>query len=523
MEQPAASQNVLALQSGPRKKLLLAVFCFAQFLDTFNNSALFAAIPPISAAIGISNSNSVWLLSAYQLTFAALLLVSGRLSDLYDPKIVFIAGAAPMSFFALGAGFVRSQVPLIVLRAFMGVGAALTIPSALHLIVHMYPDPAEQAPAMGLFAGSGAIGNVIGLIIGALLVTYTSWPWVFYFVTIVAFCVTLSVFILVPWREQTPESAVQKARRFKRIDIFGVSLLTVALILLVFAVTSGSTIGWRTGRAIAPLILSVLLAAAFFVWEARIEEEFAALPPKMWFYENFSIIVASALIPFMWWGVVQMLFSWYWQEVYGWSTIMTAVRFLPVGLMSFPVVIATNILQKLLPLKYVTLIGQALCLTGTALLAFGNSPHRYWSYVFPGLVIGTSGSMVIFTTVNIAVFAVTPPAVAGMAGAIFNCALQISCAVGTAIITSIQTSVQSNHGGPTSFYGRSAGFWFLFAFVALITVCVLVFMHNTLPPQRAKPDAKMEERASQGDAMELMKPADQDSVVISESGRVVMA
>ncbi|EPQ51292.1 MFS general substrate transporter, partial [Gloeophyllum trabeum ATCC 11539] len=121
----------LALQSPARKKCLLAIFCFAQFLDTFNNSALFAAIPPISAALGISNSNSVWLLSAYQLTFAALLLISGRLSDLYNPKIVFIAGAAPMSFFALGAGFVRSQVPLIVLRAFMGVGAALTVPSAL--------------------------------------------------------------------------------------------------------------------------------------------------------------------------------------------------------------------------------------------------------------------------------------------------------------------------------------------------------------------------------------------------------
>ncbi|EPQ51293.1 hypothetical protein GLOTRDRAFT_48961, partial [Gloeophyllum trabeum ATCC 11539] len=305
---------------------------------------------------------------------------------------------------------------------------------------------------------------------------------------IVAFFISVAVLLLVPSRRETSLSVVEKATRFKRIDLFGVSLLTVALILLVYAVTSGSINGWRTAGAIAPLIISVVLAVIFFVWEARIEESLASLPPKMWFYENFSIIVATALIPFMWWGTVQMLLSWYWQEIFGWTTIMTAVHFLPIGLMGFPVVGATNIMQKVLPLKYVMLIGQILCLVGTALLAFGNSPHRYWSFVFPGLLVGTSGSTMIFATVNMGVFAVTPPAVAGMAGAIFNCALQVSCAVGTAVITSIQISVEAEHGGPRSFYGRSAGFWFMFAFVAFITLCVVVFMHNTLPPKKGKVD-----------------------------------
>ncbi|KAJ7790671.1 hypothetical protein B0H14DRAFT_2625781 [Mycena olivaceomarginata] len=114
------SLEVLELQPKNKKILLLCIFYLAFFLDTFNNSSLFTAIPLISAQLNISDSQSVWLLGAYQLTFAALLLISGRVSDLYNPS------------------------------------GALTIPSALHLIVYMYPDPVEQAKAVTAFSGMRA-------------------------------------------------------------------------------------------------------------------------------------------------------------------------------------------------------------------------------------------------------------------------------------------------------------------------------------------------------------------------------
>ncbi|KAG6879058.1 hypothetical protein C0992_005492 [Termitomyces sp. T32_za158] len=337
----------------PRKVVLLVFLCLAQFLDTFANSSLFAAIPPISVQLGISNSDSVWLIRA-----------------------------AAIAAFSLAAGFVRTQVPLIILRALMGVGAALTVPSALYLIIHLFPIPAQQAKAVSLFAASAALGNVSG----------------------------------------------------------------------------------------------------FFVWEARLAEDMAAIPPSLWQVRNFAVLAASATLPFMWWGAVQLLFSWIWQNVYGWTPIIAALHFLPLGLLGFPMNLLSSLLQQKFPLKWVIFFGQFVAIAGSLLLPFGDSPQHYWRFVFPGFCLGTSGITIAFTTVNIAIFAATPPEKAGVVGSIFNCFLQLGCAAGTAIITSIQTSVDASHGGPTVWTGRAAGLWFLFGLLAIETLCIMVFMHNTMPP-----------------------------------------
>ncbi|PCH34680.1 MFS general substrate transporter, partial [Wolfiporia cocos MD-104 SS10] len=114
-----------------RRYILLAVFCCAQFLDSFNNSALFSAIPSLVNSLGISESESTWIISAFQLTFASFLLISGRISDVYNPKVAFIGGVAALGFISIGAGFVNDQISLIVLRALSGIAASMTIPSAL--------------------------------------------------------------------------------------------------------------------------------------------------------------------------------------------------------------------------------------------------------------------------------------------------------------------------------------------------------------------------------------------------------
>ncbi|THU85952.1 MFS general substrate transporter [Dendrothele bispora CBS 962.96] len=480
MEASTQDANGLAGLSSARKSLLLAVFCFAQFLDTFNNSSLFSAIPRISDSLDITNANSVWLLSAYQLTFAAFLLSSGRLSDVYNANYVFISGASIMGLSALGGGFVRSQVPLIVIRALMGIGAALTVPSALQLVVTMYPDPSQQGKAITIFVGTSALGNVIGLFIGAIIVAFASWPWVFYVIAITGITIAVLSWILVPKAQVSEEPSRQN--KFKRLDPIGVGILSIALILFVFAVTSGSITGWGSARVIANLIIAIVLIIAFFVWEASIPEEFAAVPPRMWRYQNLGILIATALLPFLWFGIVMMLYSWLWQEVYGWSAVNTAIRFLPINVTGLLALVVSDVGQKNFRLKWVILAGMFIAMVGTVLLPFADSQSRYWGFVFPGFVLGTTGVTITFTTANITVFKVTPPTVAGVVGALFNCCLNLGCATGSAIITSIQTSVEIHHGGPTSYDGRAAGFWFLFAFVTLLAVCVAIFMENTVPP-----------------------------------------
>ncbi|KAJ7174284.1 MFS general substrate transporter [Mycena filopes] len=471
--------NPLVSLTPGRKGFILFFLCLAQFLDTFMNSAPFAAIPPISVDLNISNADSVWLISGYQLTFAALLLVSGRLSDLYDPKIVFSVGATLIGGLSLGAGFVRAQVPLIVLRVLTGIGAALTVPSALHLIIHMFPDPASQGKAIAGFGASAAFGNgtpLIGLVIGALIVTYASWPWVFYLFSILGFFLAVVVFVLAPSPHRP--RIVTTASRFQRLDLIGVSLLTIGLVLFIFGVTSGSVNGWNSARCLAPFFISLLLIVGFFFYEARLPADMAALPPSLWAFTNVAILVASALLPFMWWATVQLLFSWLWQD--GWSD--KSIPSLPLGLLGFPMNALASFLHQIFPLKWVITAGQVLALIATILLPFADTEARYWRFAFPAFCIGTSGITIAFTTVNIAIFASTPPASAGVVGALFNCALQLGCAAGTAIITSLQTSVQQTHGGPTGYDGRKAGFWFLFGLLALLTAAQVVFMKNTVPP-----------------------------------------
>jgi len=489
---PPTVRKQLSSLSSARKLTLLVIFCLAQYIDSFNISALFAATPPISADLDISNAVSVWTTSAYQLTFAAFLLTSGRLSDLYSPKYVFLAGAFIISFTSLGCAFVRAQVPLFLLRAFMGVGAALNIPSAMQIIVRMFPTPHVQSKAVAAFAGSAALGNVSGLIIGAALVSFASWPAVFYFITVICFLMGALVTFLLPFSRNHDNNTGSRLETLKKVDVVGVSLLTAALVLFVFAVTDGAAVGWAKAETLAPLVISVVLGVGFFVWEAHIPEDRAAVPPKMWNYENFTIIVILGLQPRMWWASVQLLYSWFYQDALGWSTIYTAVHFLPVGLVSILFMAFTSFLQQRFRLKWVMLGGQLLVLSGTILLAFGGSAAHYWPYTFPGFCLGTAGTTIVFGTTNIALFAVTPPNIAATVGSILTASSQFGSAAGTAIITSIQTTVQQTHGGPDSFSGRAAGLWFIVGMTAAETLSLLFFMKNVVAPGRDRRKAVVE-------------------------------
>ncbi|KAF8572783.1 MFS general substrate transporter, partial [Ramaria rubella] len=239
--------------SSASKAILLVIFCFSNFLDAFNNSAFFAAIPSISVQLNILNGESVWMISAYQLTFAALLLTSGCLSDLYNPTYHFISrmGLLRRNFMAscgLGAGFICSQVPLITLRALMGIGAALNVPAAMALIVRLFPEPGSQARALSGFGAAAGLGNIFRLIIGALFTTFASWPWIFYFSSIVAYCLGIIALIILPVKAIGHEVNLSMADRLKRLDVVGITTLCAVLLLFVFAVTSGSTDDWGSGQ-----------------------------------------------------------------------------------------------------------------------------------------------------------------------------------------------------------------------------------------------------------------------------------
>ncbi|KAG8715679.1 hypothetical protein FRC09_016423 [Ceratobasidium sp. 395] len=471
----APETSSLARLPSIQKNVLLAIFCLGQFLDIMNTSAMLPALPATSATVGLTESDAVWLFAAYQATFAGFLLISGRISDIYGPKPAFILGSLFFGATSLGAGFLNNRIALLVLRALQGIGAAHTIPSALSMIVQMMPEPKKQQRAIGLFGAAGAIANVLGTIIGALLVQYASWRWIFWLISIVSIPAATACFFLIP------HTGGRKGAKASQLDFIGISTLIAAIVLFVYALTTGSVSGWRSGGVLAPFFVAIALFVAFFFWETRVDEANAALPPKLWFYPNFAVLFGTALMPFFWYMQMYLTFSPYWQDYLHWSTIITGVKFLPLGVVAGPIMVGGGYIAGLGRPKLLIVSGLTLAFIATILLPFSARLHdRYWPLVFPAFVIGSTGTAVVFVLANISIFQTTPPEYAGTVGAVFNSALQLGGAIGSSATTSIQASidervVRDGTFDGTHFQGRAASLWFLLAWVGIVTIGVAVF------------------------------------------------
>ncbi|CAE7206947.1 unnamed protein product, partial [Rhizoctonia solani] len=234
-----------------------------------------------------------------------------------------------------------------------------------------------------------------------------------------------------------------------------------------------------------PLFVSVALAVIFFFWEAYIDEENAALPPKLWFYKNFAILFAVALMPYFWWFQMFLTFSPYWQDHLHWSSITAGLKFLPIGVFSGAIMVNTTRVARLGQPKWMILGGWVLTFIGTILLPFSDRLRGdgYWPLNFPAFILGTVGTTIAFVLTNINIFRTTPSRYAGTVGAVFNAALQLGSAIGTSATTSIQASVDVRlvgKEGSTRFEGRSAALWFLLACVGLEIIGIAVFFRSSV-------------------------------------------
>lgn len=472
--------------SNARRYTLLFIFCITQFLYTLTNSALFSAIPSLVRKFDFAQSQSIWIISAYQLTFASFLLMSGKISDIYNPKYTFIIGKFILAILCIGLGFVSDGILFLALRALSGIAASLTVPSALALLVGLFPEPKHQAAAIAAFGAWGAIGIVLGLITGAFFVEYVSWSWVFWFVSTVIIPTTLISAVLIP--SQT-KNVVRKSgfTRFRSLDIIGILILTVAVILFIFGVTTGSITGWGSAMTLAPLVISIAMTAAFFCWEAFQPSECAAVPPSTWFIPNFSVLFGTSLLPYFWWANVFTTYASLWQDVYQWSAMSSAIHMLPIGITAFVFSFANRVnALSGMNAKWLIFSGALMMMTALVLFAFADGPHKYWSLVFPGFLIGSAGAMLTNISANIAMFRATPPSTAGTVGAIFNCGLQLGSAIGLAAVGSIQASVQNRNGGPSNYEGQAAGFWFMLVCICIAAIAILVFYRTDATRSRVE-------------------------------------
>jgi EmrB/QacA subfamily drug resistance transporter len=376
-----------------RTWLTLAVVLTTQLMIVLDAAIVNIALPDMQQALHIQPANLSWVVNAYTLAFGGLLLLGARAGDLFGRRTVFAVGMALFTAASLLGGFADAGAHLFIARAAQGVGAALVAPSALAILMGLYPEARERTRAIGYYTIVSASGAAIGLIAGGLLTSYASWRWVM-FVN-----VPIGLVVLALSRVALPRSRAQHGR----IDVAGSLLSTVGMTALVYGFIRAASDGWGNAVALGSFAVALVLLGVFVLVERRVAHPITPLHlfadrERSGAYVARLLLVAGSMGAFF-------FLSQYFQLVLGWSPVQAGLAFLP-----FPVTVfvssqlATHVLVPRFGARSVMLVGMVLSAVGLALLTRVGVDTTY-----AGLV----GSMVVFAFGNGTAF--VPLTAAGMA------------------------------------------------------------------------------------------------------------
>jgi EmrB/QacA subfamily drug resistance transporter len=414
----------------PRRWWALALLCGAFFMVILDAAIVTVALPSIQADLSFSAQGLQWVVSAYALTFAGLLLLGGRAADLLGRRRVFMVGLALFTIASLLCGLAWSDEALIGARAFQGIGAAVMTPTALSIITTLFTEGAERNKALGIWGALGGFGATTAWLIGGLLVDGLGWEWIFFInIPVGLLAIALCPVLL-------PESRAGTARR--SYDPAGALTITAALVLLVYAVVEAPDTGWVSTQTLLLFAGSAALLGAFALIESRHP---APLVPLRIFRSR-TIVGANAVMLLFTTVAFGMPFilTLYAQQVLGYS----AVKF---GLSSvvFPAMAAVgSILGQAIVLRVgfraVAAVGMSLMGAGALLLTQVSVSGSYFGDIFLGLLVFGPGIGLAFVTATVAALAGVAEHESGLASGLSNTAFQMGAAIGTAIVATVAVS-----------------------------------------------------------------------------------
>ncbi len=410
------------------------------------------ALPSIQRDLHFSAESLQWVVSAYALTFAGLLLLGGRAADLLGRRRVFMVGLVVFTCASLLCGLAWSPGALIGARALQGVGAAIMTPTALSIIMTTFEEGPERNKALGIWGSLGGIGATAAWLIGGPLVSGPGWQWIFFInipvgVAALALCPVLL-------HESRDDSV---ARSF---DPAGALTITGALTLLVYAVVEAPTKGWASAQTIGLLVVSGVLLVAFVFIELRHR---APLVPLRIFRSR-TLVGANSVMLFFGAVVYGMPFilTLYTQQVLGYSPVkfgLTSIVF-PIGAAIGSISGQAIVLR--VGFRPVATVGMALMSVGALLLTQVSVDGTYFGDVFFGLLVFGPGVGFAFVTASIAALAGVPNHEAGLASGLSNTSFQIGAALGVAIVATVSVTRTKDflaanvHAGPLA--GLTEGF-----------------------------------------------------------------
>jgi EmrB/QacA subfamily drug resistance transporter len=413
-----------------RRWWTLTVLCLSLVLIILGNTVLNVALPTLSRELEASDTALQWMVDAYSLVFAGLLLTAGALGDRFGRKGFLAFGLAVFGLASLGATQATEAGHLVIARSVMGIGAAFVMPATLSILTNVFP-PQERAKAIGIWAGLAGAGAAIGPIAGGYLVEHFSWSAVFYLNVFVVLVALVAGALLVP-TSRDPEG--------HPLDPIGAVLSIAGLTALVYGVIEGPNHGWLSGESLLTFALAAVLLAAFGAWEHRTANPMLDL--RLFRNPRFSAASGAIMVQFLVMMGMFFLLTQYLQFGRGYSALSAGLHSLPMpfGMMLFAAN-SPKVVERFGPRKVVT-FGMALTAVGVFGLSMVDVETAYVLLAVPLFLMGVGGGMVMPPSTT-SIMSTLPLAKAGVGSAVNDTTREIGAALGVGIMGSVLASQYS--------------------------------------------------------------------------------
>ncbi len=410
--------------------LALYVLCAGMLMIVLDITIVNVALPSIQDDLGFSQSNLAWVVNAYLIPFGGLLLLAGRLGDLLGQRRIFLTGLAIFVGASLLCALSQTQEMLIGARFVQGIGGALTSAVILGMIVTMFPEPREQAKAIGVYGFVASAGGSIGLLAGGVLTEAISWHWIFFINLPVGLITTFFAMRLVE-----PHEGIGFG---EGADIPGAVLITASLMLGVYTILGVEEIGWGASQTLVLGAVSLALGAAFFWRQARIANPL--MPLRLFRSRNVS--GANAVQALLVAGMFSMFFlgALYMQRILGYDALEVGLAFLPATLVmgTLSLGFAEKLIMRFGARR--TLI-PGLVMIAAGLLLFARTPvdADYVADILPAMIVVAIGIGTSFPSLMTLAMSGATPEDSGLASGVVNTSAQVGGAIGLAVLATLAT------------------------------------------------------------------------------------
>jgi EmrB/QacA subfamily drug resistance transporter len=413
----------------PRRWRILGVLCVALFAIVMDNTIVNVALPTLARELHADTSRLQWIVDAYTLVFAGLLLAAGGLGDRFGRKPALISGLVAFGSFSVAGALASSSGQLIAARAFMGVGAALIFPTTLAIAVNVFTDARERAAAIGIWTAVTGVGVALGPISGGWLLEHFSWGSVFLVNVPIVIAAVVGAIWLVP-NSRDP--------RAPKLDVVGLGLSIAGISLLVWSLIEAPRHGWLSPTTLGGIALAVTLLTLFALWERHVPEPL--LDVQLFRNRRFSAASLAVTLGFFSLFGFIFLVTQYFQLVKGYSALQAGVRTVPfAGAMAIGAITAPQIVKRA-GTKLVVAAGLTLMAAGFAVAATTDAASSYGIIVVAMVFMG-SGLGVALTPATESILGALPRDQAGVGSAVNDTTREVGGTLGVAVLGSIMATL----------------------------------------------------------------------------------